>query len=1112
MREEGTRQLLISWDSASRLRAAREWLCTFASDAEILVIAATREAGDDFVRQASIKAGARFGLTRTTLERLAAKIAAPILARDRRAPTTPFSFLAVAARGVHLLMAESALSYFSPVAQRPGLPAAMARTIEELRMNQVDPALVGALPRGGADVATFARCVEREMDASALADRAAVFERAINAVKDARPHPAGLPMLLLDVPVGSSVEADLIGALADASPGLLATAPLGDNRTIRFLERALDCRPRGLEDSAPASSLSFLKQHLFEVSAPVPRPMDSSVLLVSWPGEARECVEIARAVQAEAELGRPFDRMAVFLRSPGEYRPHLEEAFRRAAIPVYFAKGTTRPDPAGRALLALLACANERLSARRFAEYLSLAQVPDRGFDPARQEPEVSWAPPHHDLLPGPEPEPEPEAGPDPDKGGQYVLPFDQPKPRAQRQIEGNKPAVSIEGSLRAPWRWEQLLVEAAVIGGKDRWERRLSGLAEELRLRRREAADEDETRARLLERQLADLSHLSEFALPVIDILASLPDHAFWSEWIDHLRSLAAEALREPDNVLSTLSELEPAGPVGPVHLDEVQLVLGPRLRDLVVPPPPRRYGAVYVGPIEAARGTGFEVVFVPGLAERLFPRKIVEDPVLLDDQREQLGVGELITQTDRVSAERLALRLAIGAATERVCLSYPRVDMEQARPRVPSFYGLEAIRAAEGELPGFDELGKRAESGSTGRLGWPAPQNPDDAIDEAEYDLALLSPLLHADEATSAGTATYLLGSNPHLARALRTRARRWLRRWTTADGLVDPEPLALEALARHQLSARSFSPTALQNFAICPYRFFLQTVHRLEPREDPIAIEVIDPLTRGALFHDAQFRILSTLRDEGFLPLRPGAMERLIPIIDEAVDGLAERYAEDLAPAIPRVWDDGINAIRADLREWLRRSAEAKDGWVPHCFELSFGLAGRDRPYEDPASVPDSIPVTKELRLRGAIDLVERDPTRGVLRATDHKTGKVRATDGVVIGGGRVLQPVLYALACEKVLGEPVEMGRLYYCTTDGEFTEREVPVNELARESAEVVTEIIGGALSAGFFPAAPDKGACAWCDYLAVCGPREELRVRRKPADRLSELNRLRCRP
>ena len=32
-------------------------------------------------------------------------------------------------------------------------------------------------------------------------------------------------------------------------------------------------------------------------------------------------------------------------------------------------------------------------------------------------------------------------------------------------------------GTLRAPWRWERLLHDAAVLGGRERWKRRLDGL-----------------------------------------------------------------------------------------------------------------------------------------------------------------------------------------------------------------------------------------------------------------------------------------------------------------------------------------------------------------------------------------------------------------------------------------------------------------------------------------------------------------------------------------------------------------------------------------------------------------------------------------------------------
>ena len=56
------------------------------------------------------------------------------------------------------------------------------------------------------------------------------------------------------------------------------------------------------------------------------------------------------------------------------------------------------------------------------------------------------------------------------------------------------------------------------------------------------------------------------------------------------------------------------------------------------------------------------FDLVFVPGLAERMFPRKIVEDPLLLDELRRKISTS-LPQQADRIAKERLALRLAIGA-----------------------------------------------------------------------------------------------------------------------------------------------------------------------------------------------------------------------------------------------------------------------------------------------------------------------------------------------------------------------------------------------------------------------------------------------------------------
>jgi CRISPR/Cas system-associated exonuclease Cas4 (RecB family) len=272
-------------------------------------------------------------------------------------------------------------------------------------------------------------------------------------------------------------------------------------------------------------------------------------------------------------------------------------------------------------------------------------------------------------------------------------------------------------------------------------------------------------------------------------------------------------------------------------------------------------------------------------------------------------------------------------------------------------------------------------------------------------------------------------------------------------------------------------------------------------------PEAIEELDPLQRGSLVHDVQFELLGRLRDAGLLPVRPENLTLAREQLDGTLDRVASRYREELAPAIARVWDDGVAAIRADLREWLRRTSEDDSGFVPWRFELAFGLTRRRE--SDPHSVKEPLALDCGLRLRGSIDLVERGP-EGQLRVTDHKTGKVRFDEGGLVGGGEALQPVLYALAAERLFPDArVESGRLYYCTATGGYEERVVPLDGEARKAADLVAGTISKALGAAFLPAAPARGACRFCDYRLVCGPYEELRTSRKPAGELAPLAALR---
>ena len=152
-----------------------------------------------------------------------------------------------------------------------------------------------------------------------------------------------------------------------------------------------------------------------------------------------------------------------------------------------------------------------------------------------------------------------------------------------------------------------------------------------------------------------------------------------------------------------------------------------------------------------------------------------------------------------------------------------------------------------------------------------------------------------------------------------------------------------------------------------------------------------------------------------------------------------------------------------------------------------------------------MPGAVDLDCGIQLRGSIDLVERCPP-GQVRVTDHKTGKATGKPGQQIDGGKSLQPLLYALAAEKLFAdEVVTSGRLYFCTSTGGFSEQIVPLDEQSRETIYRVAETVGEAIAKPFLPAAPENGQCDRCDYRIVCGPHEERRTARKAQARLEPL-------
>src|SRR5262249_18011963 len=149
--------------------------------------------------------------------------------------------------------------------------------------------------------------IEEQLDRSAVADRAALFRLAAESCRAGLVRWAEAPVVLLDVPIDSRAERDLVGALIARSPDVLATIPDGDH-AARDALLGLGGTIEAIDEvrstsEVPNDDLVTLRQYIFTVEQPPARTPTGAVRLFSAPGEGREALEIVRRVLDEAARG-----------------------------------------------------------------------------------------------------------------------------------------------------------------------------------------------------------------------------------------------------------------------------------------------------------------------------------------------------------------------------------------------------------------------------------------------------------------------------------------------------------------------------------------------------------------------------------------------------------------------------------------------------------------------------------------------------------------------------------------------------------------------------------------------------------------------------------------
>ena len=680
-------------------------------------------------------------------------------------------------------------------------------------------------------------------------------------------------------------------------------------------------------------------------------------------------------------------------------------------------------------------------------------------------------------------------------------------------------PILDINAQVVPAARWNQLARKANLLHNPQQWLERLNQyrikLTQEHDRLRQDADDERPWRTIALKRDLAELTSFEAFVQELVDLIRNTEATASWSSHTEHAERLLERYLGSRTTFANRLEQPleQPSPPLSPRKRGEMsrrdrggspdreleawdtihdQLRALAQLDELGATDPARflaaveraldrpagrvgRFGAgVFVGSLADAVGADWDQIFIVGAAERSLPPAQREDPLLPETLRSEVGLNGAADRSRRRRSEYLA---ALCSADERQ-LSYPRADLRGQRAQMPSRWLLESASTLHGQRV----YGSKIETLSAGWFR--VVPSFDGAVRHAPQPGALQEYDLRSLLRTTTPQTHYLSQMTPQLRRGFELQQARRRPSFGKWDGHI--------AAGAWRYAERPHSPTALQDWAICPYRYFLGRVLSVSERDEAEDELTISPLEKGALIHD----ILDTFfRDVG--PLANANKQwsdqhrrRLAAIAETKMDEANKRgvTGRDL------LWTRERQLIQADLERLLEQDDQrrSKRGTVQIESEFAFGL-GADPP------VRLELPNNRVVELRGKIDRIDQSPDGSRLDVIDYKTGRAlpaaNLLDADPVVAGQYLQLPIYAAAARAHHADTAStrVSTAYWFITErGRFAIREVEWDaERNDRFHDVLSRIIDG-IGQGVFPLHPGGDGrrgpenCQYCPYDALC--------------------------
>ncbi len=607
--------------------------------------------------------------------------------------------------------------------------------------------------------------------------------------------------------------------------------------------------------------------------------------------------------------------------------------------------------------------------------------------------------------------------------------------------------------------------------------------------------------------------------ALPIFEslerMLAELPARATLADWIGELEKLV-DSLAIPDSqphwhalrhaLVVTLSRDEQLG----LANDELTCAQVLHLVEQIAAEVPLRAEHDAVGRVRflsAANARTLQVrhLFLAGLGEQSYSSG--ESSARLYSQQE---VGQFTsdahnrgpTPEEQAGDAMLLFYEMVTRARESLTLSYPALDAK-GQALSPSPFLTELLRCfSDGAIPTVTMAVSNGES------------NHDTPLSRSDWRLAGIDAALVGDPQWLAGLVSQPETRNVgeailHGVACVGSRSER--DSFGPYEGVFASETVRA-ALAHRFNEEHLWSPSRLETYASCPFRFFAGQLLHLEPLEE-LALRS-DHLRRGSLLH----QVLAAVHQQPGDPSAGASAAALVTRFGTALERIiAENPLGGLNEALREI-------ERREVLGWAPQYAEQEiqyqGKWQsldqplrPAHFEVRFGPPRHDGAEESPDPLSQAVPFvldigSEQIRLTGQIDRIDMGRVHGVtvFAIIDYKSGqgvKLKATE---MEAGRQLQLPLYALAAEKLLladQQAVALATGYWNVKEKGFAsgrdallEFRTATNKGLQDSAEWnslmpsifarIEKVIHG-VRAGQFPVYNENQNCtASCDFSKIC--------------------------